>query len=365
MTPEAKVSTGPLLWTNLIIVWIVWGSTYMGIRFATESIPPFIAMGTRFLVAFAIMIVVTGLMRGWSSLRVTRTELATSVFIGVAMLGVGLGTVGLAEFYVPTGVMALIIASTPLTIVIWRVITGDRPPGLTLLGVVIGLAGIGWMLLPGGTSPVSGSDGDVVFWSVMILISATIWATTSFFSARMPTPKDSFTLTTYELLGGGTALLVIGLMIDDDVAVGVVSAPALGRRWWAARGDGAWTTGPESAEPRRIRVSSVARLEDASFSFSDPDGWDRRGLDALMSRAWRTRAYGDFWSHMLVAEGAVDIAAEVGLQLYDVAALIPVVEEAGGSFTSLDGAAPGGSTSLTSNGLLHDQALTALRDSRT
>ena len=158
---------------------------------------------------------------------------------------------------------------------------------------------------------------------------------------------------------------LIALADDTAIQVGVVSAPALGRRWWAARGDGAWTTGPESAEPRRIRVSSVARLEDASFSFSDPDGWDRRGLDALMSRAWRTRAYGDFWSHMLVAEGAVDIAAEVGLQLYDVAALIPVVEEAGGSFTSLDGAAPGGSTSLTSNGLLHDQALTALRDSRT
>ncbi|MGI9196460.1 MAG: EamA family transporter [Candidatus Nanopelagicales bacterium] len=227
MTPEAKVSTGPLLWTNLIIVWIVWGSTYMGIRFATESIPPFLAMGTRFLVAFAIMIVVTGLMRGWSSLRVTRTELATSLFIGIAMLGVGLGTVGLAEFYVPTGVMALIIASTPLTIVIWRVITGDRPPGLTLLGVVIGLAGIGWMLLPGGTRPVSGSDGDVVFWSVMILISSTIWATTSFFSARMPTPKDSFTLTTYELLGGGTALLVIGLMIDERVDISTIT----GRSW--------------------------------------------------------------------------------------------------------------------------------------
>ncbi len=155
---------------------------------------------------------------------------------------------------------------------------------------------------------------------------------------------------------------LIALADDAAVQVGVVSAPALGRRWWAARGHGAWTTGPESPEPRRIQVSSVADLADASFSFSDPDGWDRRALDALMEHTWRTRAYGDFWSHMLVAEGAVDIAAEVGLQLYDVAALIPVVEEAGGRFTSLDGGAPGGSTSLTTNGRLHDAVLAVMRE---
>jgi histidinol-phosphatase len=147
---------------------------------------------------------------------------------------------------------------------------------------------------------------------------------------------------------------LIALADDDGVAVGVVSAPALGRRWWAARGRGAWTTGPESSEARRIQVSSVSDLADASFSFSDPDGWDRRVLDELMSRTWRTRAYGDFWSHMLVAEGAVDIAAEVGLGLWDIAALIPVVEEAGGRFTNADAAAPGGSLTVATNGLLHD-----------
>lgn len=155
---------------------------------------------------------------------------------------------------------------------------------------------------------------------------------------------------------------LIALADDTAVQVGVVSAPALGRRWWAARGHGAWTTGPESPAPRRIQVSSVADLADASFSFSDPDGWDRRALDAVMERTWRTRAYGDFWSHMLVAEGAVDIAAEVGLGLWDIAALIPVIEEAGGRFTSLDGSAPGGFTSLTTNGLLHDAVLAVMRD---
>ena len=221
------VRSGPLLWFNLIIVWIVWGSTYVGILFATETIPPYVAMGSRFLVAFIIMALITGVFRGWSALRVTRRQFASASFMGVALLGVGLGTVGLAQDYVPTGVMALIIASAALTIVVWRVITGDRPARLTLVGVVVGLMGVGWMLLPGGTRPVSGTDGDVVFWSLLILIASLIWATTSFFSARLPKPADSFALTTYELLSGGIALTVVGLIIGERIDLSAIS----GRSW--------------------------------------------------------------------------------------------------------------------------------------
>lgn len=225
---EGKIGSGPILWTNLLIVWIVWGSTYMGIRFASETIPPFIMSGSRFLTAFLIMVALTAILRGPKALRVTPREFATSCFLGVALLGVGLGTVGLAQSYVPTGIMALIIASTPLTIVIWRRATGDRPPVLTLIGVFVGLAGIGWMLLPGGTRPVSGTDGDVVFWSVMVLISSTIWATASFFSSRMPRPKDSFALTTYELLSGGVVLLVIGLVLGERANIAEISLRSWG-----------------------------------------------------------------------------------------------------------------------------------------
>ena len=226
--PHTTVASGPLLWTNLIVVWIVWGSTYIAILFATESIPPFLAMGTRFFTAFLIMLLLTGLLRGWAALRVTGREFASAAFMGVALLGVGLGTVGLAKDYVPTGVMALIIASTPLTIVLWRMGTGDRPARITLIGVVVGLAGIGWMLLPGGTKPVSGTDGDVVFWSVMVLISSTIWATTSFFSARLPKPRDSFALTTYELLSGGVALIIVGLVVGERIDLGQITARSWG-----------------------------------------------------------------------------------------------------------------------------------------
>ncbi len=158
---------------------------------------------------------------------------------------------------------------------------------------------------------------------------------------------------------------LIALLHDDDSAVGVVSAPALGRRWWASRGGGAWVT-ELGAEPRRLSVSQVARLADASLSYASLGGWGERGLLdaflALTKQVWRTRAYGDFWSYMLVAEGAVDVAAEPELSLWDMAALAPIVTEAGGRFSGLDGV--GGvhqGNAAASNGLLHDEFVAALR----
>lgn len=160
---------------------------------------------------------------------------------------------------------------------------------------------------------------------------------------------------------------LIALMDGDDIVVGVCSAPALARRWWAARGLGAYATEPGFSEPRRLSVSRVADLSDASFSFSDSVGWDRRnadgGLARLLEGTWRQRAYGDFWSHMMVAEGAVDVAAEPELESYDMAALLPIVTEAGGQVTAFDGRPPlvGGSL-VSSNGLLHQRTLDVLHD---
>lgn len=158
------------------------------------------------------------------------------------------------------------------------------------------------------------------------------------------------------------ALVVGSGTPHDEVVLGVVSAPALARRWWAARGEGAWATAPGHAAPRRLQVSAVARLADASFSYSDDVGWQAAALTNLRRTAWRTRAYGDFWSHLLVAEGGVDLAAEPELNAWDVAALIPIVEEAGGRISGYDGSsALSGAGALTSNGLLHDEALGILR----
>ena len=158
---------------------------------------------------------------------------------------------------------------------------------------------------------------------------------------------------------------LIGLMDGDEVVVGVVSAPALGRRWWAATGNGAWT-GRSLTKATRCAVSGVTRLSDASLSYSSLGGWEERGkLDGFLglTRAvWRTRAYGDFWSHVLVAEGAVDVSLEPEVSLWDVAALQVIVEEAGGRFSDVSGVrTPDGGSVVCTNGHLHEDVLTRLK----
>ncbi|KQX75117.1 inositol monophosphatase family protein [Aeromicrobium sp. Root472D3] len=154
---------------------------------------------------------------------------------------------------------------------------------------------------------------------------------------------------------------LIALEEDGEIVAGCVSAPALGRRWWASKGTGAHT-GKSLLSSREIKVSQVADLGAASLSYASLGGWDAIGrgqaFAALMRRCWRTRAYGDFWSYMLLAEGAVDIAAEPELNLWDMAALDVIVREAGGTFTSLAGApGPWGDNALATNSRLHDAAM--------
>lgn len=162
---------------------------------------------------------------------------------------------------------------------------------------------------------------------------------------------------------------LIALLVEGDPVMGVASAPALGMRWFASRGDGAWK-GRGVKDATRLKVSGVESLADASFSYASLTGWESAGLMEefldLQKRMWRTRAFGDFWSYMLVAEGVVDVAAEPDLALYDMAALVPIVEEAGGRFTSLTGVrGPFGGNALATNSLLHDEVLRCLGGSAT
>ena len=157
---------------------------------------------------------------------------------------------------------------------------------------------------------------------------------------------------------------LIALLEDGVPSVGVVSAPALRRRWWAARGQGAFAAF-DGGSPRPLSVSSVAQLGSASLSFSSLSGWAQHGLRErfieLTDAVWRVRAYGDFLSYCLVAEGAVDIAAEPEVSVWDLAALDILVREAGGQFTSLGGTAgPHGGSAVATNGLLQQQVLTRL-----
>jgi histidinol-phosphatase len=158
---------------------------------------------------------------------------------------------------------------------------------------------------------------------------------------------------------------LIALFDGEEPVVGLVSAPALNRRWWAAKDVGAWT-GRRLESATRCHVSQVSELRDASLSYSSLSGWEERkrldGFLDLTRSVWRTRAYGDFWSYVLLAEGAVDIAAEPEVSIWDLAALDVIVREAGGRFTDLTGApGPGGGSALATNGLLHDAALDLVR----
>ncbi|GAB2822991.1 histidinol-phosphatase [Alpinimonas psychrophila] len=181
---------------------------------------------------------------------------------------------------------------------------------------------------------------------------------------------------------------LIALAVDGEPVVGVVSAPALGKRWWATKGNGAWVDESRDAlsqvaipdalagllgepmsadsEPRRLHVSAVNELADASISYNSLQQWDQAGyLDELVGfsrRVWRTRAYGDMWSYMMVAEGILDVAGEFDLKPYDMAALMPIVREAGGTFTSVEGHPDcWHGSALATNGILHHIVLDALK----
>lgn len=157
---------------------------------------------------------------------------------------------------------------------------------------------------------------------------------------------------------------LLALLVDGVPVVGVVSAPALARRWWAAAGTGAWLTALD-ATPRRLTVSTVHHLGAASLGFSSLSGWRDTGRRAafldLTDAVWRVRGYGDFFSYCLVAEGAVDVAAEPEVSLWDLAALDVLVREAGGAFTDLDGTpGPHGGSALATNALLHPDVVRVL-----
>ena len=152
---------------------------------------------------------------------------------------------------------------------------------------------------------------------------------------------------------------LIGLLENGKPVLGVVSAPAMGRRWWASTGAGAFTQDP-SGQVRQISVSGVQKLSDASLSFSDAVGWDAypEALTDLQASTWRVRAYGDFLSHVFVAEGAVDVAVEPELNVWDMVAFAAIVQEAGGTVTGLNGEDfISAGNALSTNGLVHAQAL--------
>ncbi len=155
---------------------------------------------------------------------------------------------------------------------------------------------------------------------------------------------------------------LVALQEGEEFTVGVASAPALARRWWASRGAGAHMSDGLGPAPRGLGVSAVSELSEAQLCFAGIEEWEEIGrLDALLKLArgcWRTRGFGDFWQYMLVAEGAVELALDPVVSLWDLAAPLVIVEEAGGRFTDFGGVAtPDGGDAVASNGRVHEAAL--------
>ncbi|MCX6432206.1 MAG: EamA family transporter [Actinobacteria bacterium] len=228
-TRRATRSSGLAIWGPLVALWLIWGSTYLNIAIVGTSMPPMLANGFRFVVAALVLGGVLVVARGPRFLAITLEQLRSVAIMGVALLGVGIGTVSMAERYVPSGVTALLIAVMPLWVILLRMRAGDRPARLTLIGVAVGMIGLVLMLVPGGTRPVSGGDGDVVVWSIALMLSSFCWAFFSFRSTRYVFPRNTLVTTTYEMLFAGAALLGVGALRGERLHLEQVSTAS----WWA------------------------------------------------------------------------------------------------------------------------------------
>jgi drug/metabolite transporter (DMT)-like permease len=203
----ARPASGAMIWTALAVVYVVWGSTYLAIRVVVDAkIPPMLGMATRFLTAAVLLAAALSLKSGWRRLRITRREALGAATVGLLLLAFGNGAVAIAEQTVPSGLAALLVAAVPLWLILLRVGGGERPRALTWLGVLIGFGGAALLSLSGGNTSAKPL-------SVAILVVGTIsWAIGSRFAPRLGLPRDPLVTALYEMVFGGTAMLVIGVL---------------------------------------------------------------------------------------------------------------------------------------------------------
>jgi drug/metabolite transporter (DMT)-like permease len=217
MTSQTADTRPPFVWIALPIVYVVWGSTYLGIHFVVQTMPPMISAGIRFVIAAALLAAVLVIKSGPSVLRVPWRRLGTTALVGILLLTGGNGMVGVAEQHMSSGLAALLVASVPLWLVVFRWGTGDRPPVSTFAGVLVGFGGLALLTLTRGGG--SGSPLGVG----IILTAALSWSIGSFLSSRMPMPSNPFTASVYEMAAGGVALLALGYGRGEHLQVSEVS----------------------------------------------------------------------------------------------------------------------------------------------
>lgn len=214
------------VWGPLVLLWILWGSTYLGIAIVVDELPPLLSTGLRVLGGALLLGLGLAFVKGPAVLRITGRELRSTAILGVGIPGVALGALSLAERYVPSGIAALVVAGLPMWIVVIRMVAGGRPARTTLIGVVVGLIGLAYLLLPGGTVPRSGTQVDVVLWTIVLVAGSMSWAYFSWRSGSMPLPKDSLAVASYELLFAGLFQVAVGFTFGERLDLTRVSAIA-------------------------------------------------------------------------------------------------------------------------------------------
>ena len=213
------ISKSQLTWLSLWTVYLIWGSTYFAIAYVIESMPPLLAMGIRFLIAGLLLALIISLRQGPSELKIPRAELKSSLLMGFLLLGFGIGTVSIAQAYVPSGIVALIIAALPLWIAIFRTISGEQLVKLSWLGLVIGFAGVALLLKPGSITPVSDIENSKLFLFMLLVLLGNIgWALGTFLAPRFPLPKNTLVFTAYEMLAGGVSLTLAGFIKGESIS---------------------------------------------------------------------------------------------------------------------------------------------------
>ena len=207
------------IWTALGLVYVLWGSTYLGIRYAVETMPPMLSAGARFALAGVLLAGWLLVRRGRAAFRATGRELRNAAVVGLLLLAGGNGLVTIAEERgLPSGLAALLVAVIPLWVVVLRATAGDRPAGRTVLGVGIGFVGVAVLLLPGARP-----DGVALLPAAMVVFGAFLWSLGSFGATRVPLPADPLLTTVAQMAGGGLDLLVGGLLAGEDVRPAEVS----------------------------------------------------------------------------------------------------------------------------------------------
>jgi drug/metabolite transporter (DMT)-like permease len=203
------------IWGALWVVYLVWGSTYLGIEYAIRSMPPLLAMGIRFFAAGVIMLLALALRYGPRFLLVTKRQILAMALLGALLLGMGLGMVAMAQYNeVPTGMVALLIAALPLWIAIFKVIDGAKSSPLSWLGIVIGFIGVGILLQPELSKP---NNGAHIFWMLMVMVGNFGWAIGTYIAPRLGLPKNVLIVTGYQMLLGGISMASVGFLVGEDL----------------------------------------------------------------------------------------------------------------------------------------------------